>query len=275
MSKILVPPTLSIVTSENTPVTSSPAPGNSFIKPQPYAELGGELGLTLHEVALSLGITFKDAKRKFELSTEYPMGRKLSATVNAGARGMTNVESYVLTVRQAKKFVGRYQNAIGDAYLDYLLDCEEGIETLRKNPLAHFAEASVEQLTVIQNMLGALMQSKQETLRAVEIQKRQAGFLTTSQTRNGVLTKQNKALTAKIEQRERALSFTQFFAFIRYTNPVSTHTRCAIRQALESVGVVGEQVIGVTGYKEWVFKKSDLEDNLYRINDILSQVKKK
>ena len=40
----------------------------SFIQPKPMAELGGELGVTLSDIGLSLNVTHSDLKRKIERS---------------------------------------------------------------------------------------------------------------------------------------------------------------------------------------------------------------
>jgi len=103
----------------------------NFVTPHYIEELGEE-GLTLHEVAASLGIQFGHAKEALEKNiNEYSMVG-ISSYVNKGPiRGMVEVQSYALNTIDAKCFVARYQNDIGRGYLRYLLQCERIVHKMQ------------------------------------------------------------------------------------------------------------------------------------------------
>ena len=86
---------------------------SQFVSPSPRSELNGELGLDLHEIARSLGIPFGHAKTKLEKDLEdYPTGVKIliQQLIHevTGHSYTKEVESYVLSVEDAKFFVAGY-----------------------------------------------------------------------------------------------------------------------------------------------------------------------
>ena len=110
-------------------MTNKLTTGESFLTLSYYEELGEE-GLSLHQIAESLGVEFREVKRKFEKRIKdvliYEEGRFTQSKKSTQVFGVTHmVETYILTAREAKKFVATYQNAVGEAYLDFLLRCEE------------------------------------------------------------------------------------------------------------------------------------------------------
>lgn len=115
-------------------MTSVTVTGSTFVIPSAKSELNGELGLTLHEVATSLGIEFKHAKAVLEKNINDYSTVEISATVNAGFAGTVEVKSYVLDVDDAKLFVASYNNDVGKGYRKFLIQCEKKLTQIVENP---------------------------------------------------------------------------------------------------------------------------------------------
>ena len=120
---------------------------NSFVSPSAQSALNGEIGLTLHDVALSLGAEFKIVKRKL---LERGMLERIKAqnftavpvvtSIDAGSYGEREIESFTLDVDAAKFFVAKYDNEIGDSYLAFLINQEKKVlsyEEVMANILAN------------------------------------------------------------------------------------------------------------------------------------------
>lgn len=108
---------------------------SNFVSPHYIEELGEE-GLTLHEIAQSLGIEFKEAKRVLEKNLSDYSAVEISTQQEiqevTGFTYSRKVNSYVLNTEDAKFFVAGYNNDIGKAYRRYLIQCEKAVQKLAK-----------------------------------------------------------------------------------------------------------------------------------------------
>ena len=102
-----------------------------FIMPSMQPELDGVFGVTLKDIATSLGVAHKDLRRKIETSGDLEfitsrnyLIRKILLIPAAGAR----TDSYVMEVRAAQFVVSSYNNLAGRTYLDYLLRTNEAFK---------------------------------------------------------------------------------------------------------------------------------------------------
>ena len=106
----------------------------SFIKPH-FIDILGEDGLTAYEIAQSLDIEVKHVHEKLKRSAwksatswndcivAYTIEQEIQeVTGHTYKRG---VETYALSIRAAKAFIARWENNLGDGYLDFLFDCEQ------------------------------------------------------------------------------------------------------------------------------------------------------
>jgi hypothetical protein len=110
----------------------------SFVKPSEKPELNGEVGLTLHEIAKSLQVNYADARKKLERMIE--SNRIKSSQEYASFNDFTKLETrcYALPITEAKFFVAKYNNEIGDAYTRFLIACEG--EVIRRVSKLHPAD---------------------------------------------------------------------------------------------------------------------------------------
>ena len=104
----------------------------TFVSPSPKPELNGEIGLTLSEIATSLGVQHTHAKDKLERMIKDNRIKGCHAYTFLHKNNGLHVNSFVLTVRDAKFFVAKYDNDIGDGYTNFLLDLEDSFQTVRK-----------------------------------------------------------------------------------------------------------------------------------------------
>jgi hypothetical protein len=94
----------------------------SFIKPYAQEHLNGEEGLTSLDIAKALGAEHRDVKSSIRrFSQEDRTCATVTAKVQTGGRP---VEIIFMRTIDAKMFVATYQNAVGRAYLRFLLACE-------------------------------------------------------------------------------------------------------------------------------------------------------
>ena len=165
--------------------------GSNFVLPSIRTELNGELGLDLHQIAKSLNIEFKDAKKKLldrgmleRIKTQHFTAVAIATSIESlnFLRPTQEVESYVLDINAAKFFVAKYDNEIGDAYLACLIGQENTMENILANP----------------RRAAALLLQKADADDAVRaltlINAHQNQSLTTSQSRNAPLTQKNNVL---------------------------------------------------------------------------------
>jgi len=99
-----------------------------FVKPYPQAALGGELGLTLTDIAQSLGAEVFNVRKKFLARGMSERLERLSLTaIPIGMANKSNgleVTEYVLPVEAAKFFIARWDSELGDGYLRMLIEYE-------------------------------------------------------------------------------------------------------------------------------------------------------
>jgi hypothetical protein len=100
----------------------------TFKKPAPQSKLNGELGLTVQDIATSLGIEPKTVRR--DLIERSVLERIKSCGFNAVPFGTPNPTNgieytdYVLDVNASKWFIAKYNNDVADQYLAYLVKVE-------------------------------------------------------------------------------------------------------------------------------------------------------
>jgi len=102
---------------------------SQFVKPYFIEELGCE-GVSLHDIAKSLGVEFKHVKEKFCRMLSDNRVKSLFASYTAYNENNRLVESYCLATETAKFFVAKWDSEIGDAYCRYLIECEKVVDVL-------------------------------------------------------------------------------------------------------------------------------------------------
>lgn len=95
---------------------------STFVEPYTQAALDGKEGLTSVDIARALGAQHRDVKLSIKrLSDE---DSAFCVQTQKSVTGGRPVEMFILNVQDAKMVVATYQNAIGRAYLRFLLACE-------------------------------------------------------------------------------------------------------------------------------------------------------
>jgi hypothetical protein len=119
---------LGVIEVAPTPTTAVAPDAATFAKPQPMKELGGALGLTTHQIAVSLGIKRKHLLQKFRLQMDSikAVGFQWAEFSAVDFIGNSHTD-YVLGVDAAKFIVARYGNEIGAQYLAYLIRLENKV----------------------------------------------------------------------------------------------------------------------------------------------------
>ncbi|SMF80622.1 hypothetical protein [Pseudobacteriovorax antillogorgiicola] len=109
---------------------------SSFIEPSPKPELDGKLGLYASEIAASLGISNSDLRRKLTkrgLLDELELNNLTALTfVRANDINGLPFQEYVFTVDAARFIVARWNNALGSAYLSFLVRTHSQVEALEE-----------------------------------------------------------------------------------------------------------------------------------------------
>lgn len=117
---------------------TAPSP---FCPPHYIEQLGCD-GLTAEEIATSLGTQVKHVRQKLR---DYPNGTLTSLkSVSADLKNINGVEyeEFFLSTAAAKFFVARYENDIGDGYLEYLIRLDMAVEKkCREYELAYIEKA--------------------------------------------------------------------------------------------------------------------------------------
>ena len=102
----------------------------NFIKPTAQAELGGKLGATLSDVAVNLGVSHAELKRKIERSgdIEYitAFNHEILTYVIIPSPGKKS-DSYVMDIQAIQHIISNYNNFAGRYYLDYLIRCQKAL----------------------------------------------------------------------------------------------------------------------------------------------------
>lgn len=105
----------------------------SFVQPHFVEELGTD-GLTLHDVAQSLGVEFSAVKKKFDRMLTDNRVKSLyvhmDVTIESGTYTERIIQSYGLATETAKFFVAKWDSELGDAYCRFLVECEKALVSL-------------------------------------------------------------------------------------------------------------------------------------------------
>lgn len=250
---------------------------SSFVQPH-FIEALGEEGLTLHEVAQSLDIEFKEAKRVLEknlsdyTAVEFSTQQEIQEVT--GHSYNRTVNSYYLTIEDAKFFVAGYNNETGKAYRRYLIDCERQMKAIQakaqSNPLA-LAAASGDMVAFAQLFLETT-KAKVEAERLALYSQR---ALASSQQNTAEQTRKLHNVEAELAQRNLKISVQQFFAMAKIKaqkNP-GVYTR-RIRETLEGHGIKAEKVFlrAEDRGETYVWPKYVLQDNHDRIVAIVEEM---
>lgn len=108
---------------------------DNFVEPYSQPELDGERGLTLHDLAQSLNVNFKDLSKKLKRGNSLEMLNLLNLKYKAIAAYNENgrlTDSYVFSADAAELIVAKYENAIGWKYASYLINCRKGFQVAKE-----------------------------------------------------------------------------------------------------------------------------------------------
>ena len=104
---------------------------SNFVNPVAQPELNDELGVTLSDIAESLGVSHKDLRRKLERSGAVEkitcLNHLIRTYVPHSANGVS-FKSYVMDIEAAQHVVSKYDNVQGWAYTDYLIRCKNALK---------------------------------------------------------------------------------------------------------------------------------------------------
>ena len=104
---------------------------SNFVNPVAQPELNDELGVTLSDIAESLGVSHKDLRRKIERSGAVEkitcLNHLIRTYVPHSANGVS-FKSYVMDIEAAQHVVSKYDNVQGWAYTDYLIRCKNALK---------------------------------------------------------------------------------------------------------------------------------------------------
>ena len=164
-----------------------------FVVPGVKAELDGQLGLTVHEIAQSLGSRFQEVRDAIEREWDNILDLQAVAITTPNETNGLPFQSYVLSVPAAQFIVARFGNKIGAAYCKYLIQQTRTLEQM---------ERGIENDPLLAIKFGKAVIAAAEI--RLELVKKQAIIdhtiksLTTSQVNNGLVTKENNQLKAKV-----------------------------------------------------------------------------
>lgn len=104
---------------------------SNFVNPVAQPELNDELGVTLSDIAESLGVSHKDLRKKLERSGAVEkitcLNHLIRTYVPHSANGVS-FKSYVMDIEAAQHVVSKYDNVQGWAYTDYLIRCKNALK---------------------------------------------------------------------------------------------------------------------------------------------------
>jgi hypothetical protein len=254
-------------------IVSSPV--SNFVTSSVKEHLGGKEGLDLHEIAKSLQIEFKHAKRDLtdrgmmERMTAQgfscvPFGTKQLIQEVTGHSYEREVESFVLDIDAAKFFVAKYNNPIGDAYLAFLIKQESRLETLLSDP-----ENAVK---VFQRLADIQKQLNQQKELVVHTQ----ALLTSSQRNTASQTRKVHALEAELRQINRMVSMAQWTVLRRPSFMIGIEPKKITQVVREMIIAQGHEPLKQTiigdKWPSWTFKISWLDENTDRIASLANQI---
>ena len=149
----------------------SPKSVPKFIEPHAQESLGGELGLTLHEIAESLQINYYDVAKKLKkmIKDNRIKGEKEISFAN-DSNGLP-VLSYVLPITEAKFFVAKYDNDIGDAYTRFLIQCESVLLAKLQEEKRIVKRTKGDDLSVLARVVNKIATDKRFELESVTFMK--------------------------------------------------------------------------------------------------------
>lgn len=100
---------------------------SGFVKPYPQEALGGELGLSSREIALSIGAEHDNVTRAIRayisLDSQFPHSEG-KERARGGRQGRQSTV-FVLPAQEAKLIVAQYKSKVGIGYVRFLLECEK------------------------------------------------------------------------------------------------------------------------------------------------------
>jgi hypothetical protein len=121
----------------------------SFVTPTPRTELDGQLGLTVHEVARSLGTQHREVKEAVEREWDNIAELQARAITLLNETNGLPFQSYVLSVPAAQFIVARFGNKIGAAYCKYLISRDNERLSAAHRPVSPM-DALIQTLSVLQ-----------------------------------------------------------------------------------------------------------------------------
>lgn len=245
---------------------------SQFVSPSPRAELNGELGLDLHEIAQSLGAEFKHVKAKLEKDLlDYPSSAEISTQQLiqevTGHSYTKEVKSYILNVEDAKFFVAGYNNEIGKAYRRHLIQCEKKLTTTAFQLETMFTNPE-HGVLVFQKMAQLKSEKESAEIRAKQAEATKAQISSSREAKAlgklSAATKKIKALEALNERLSHGQDdeYVPYDAYrqLRNTEKLSNHEKSTLFKIMESCGMKPVmKVIGGGPYPTKCFKVSDFD----------------
>jgi len=123
---------------------SKTAPMPNYVQPRPLEQLDGAVGLTLHDMAKILGVTFQVVREKAKRPVFWKMVKHMNslAKVYTLINDVTGLpfESIAMELSLAKMFIAKWDNEMGWSYLRYLGTCERIVEEMVPKLQASLAE---------------------------------------------------------------------------------------------------------------------------------------
>lgn len=194
-----------------------------FVEPRPRIELDGTWGLDANEIAKALGA--RHEKVRDAIQRELPNLLNFKAAPVRVASNINGLEydSYVLETRAAKFIVARYGNELGAAYLKYLLELEEKWETMERN--LEDPDVAIKYAHALIGRAEAVRSYRAERDKVLHMTK----SLTTSQVRNGVITKSNNKLVEEVNDLKNTLgdgkNYKSVIAFVNKYSKIYPHLK--------------------------------------------------
>lgn len=170
---------------------------DNFVTPHFIAELGEE-GLTLHEIAKSLGKEPRHVKEVFERLQVAGFIEGAQACTFNNINGVA-VSTQALVTEEAKLLVTQSNTKEGILYCKFLIKCEKKLKEIVIDPMAIFEGMKPEALDFFSKQMAEKAEVIRVLVKTKEIQQHQEKALTTSMQRNGVLTKENKKLKEELK----------------------------------------------------------------------------
>ncbi len=168
---------------------------SSFVSPYVSPDAPGVLGVSLHDIAVSLEAQFAHVKRRFielqsqgEFSSCLPMRSQQEIQEVTGTSYTREVDSFFLSMEDAKFFVTQYQNHLGRAYCRYLVQREKVLDATEEN----LKDPEMARRFAVALMARADAQIELERSQAVVAHVTKS--LSTSQVRNGSITREKNKL---------------------------------------------------------------------------------